>query len=98
MPSSAGPGLLRSEFLMQERKKPVRLERYRGEADTRGVAQSISERRRHRIIRAFAHRFGAHRSQRVGSVGEIDLGTRHIGKLREMIVAESRVDHARSEE
>ena len=58
------------------------------------IRERVAERGRHRIIRTFAHRFGAHRSQRVRGVGELNLGARNIRKRRQVIVAEAGIGDA----
>ena len=65
-----------------------------GEPDAGGGAECIAHGCGHGVIGALAHRLRAHRADRVVCVGEMDLGARHVGKLRQMIIAEARIDDA----
>ena len=89
-----------AKLLVQRRKQPVRLEGRRGEADAGGIRDRIAERGGDRIVRALAHRLGAQRPDRVGRLGEEDLGARHVREGGQVVVAEFgvgdaavRVDH-----
>ena len=64
------------------------------EADTGGVRQRVSDGGTDWNGWAFAHRFGAERTDRVLSIGKQDLGSWHVTELRQVIVPKGLIDYA----
>src|SRR3954449_10595716 len=82
------------KLIVQRRKQPVRLEGRRREADAGGIGDRVAERGGDRIVRTLAHRLRPQRTDRVGGLGEEDLGAGDIGERGQVIVAEFGVGDA----
>ena len=82
-----------AEFFRDRLEYTIGFERRLAEPYPGGVGERIADRGVDRIVRAFAHRLGAKRADGVGGVGEQYFGPWHVGKLRQVIVAETRIDH-----
>src|SRR3954452_21369231 len=88
------PEICLSKLVVQRRKQPVRLEGRRREADAGGVRNRVAERGGDRIVRTLAHRLRPQRSDRIGCLGEEDLGAGHVGEGGQVVVAEFGIGHA----
>ena len=60
------------------------------------VADRVGKRGGDRVEGAFAHGFGAERSDPVERVGEMDLGRRNVGEGRDVIAAKGWIGHLAS--